>query len=184
MIIEVKNKSQVCLRRLHSNDHDHLFDYLQGLSAKTKERFGPHGFDKQSVIEFYQHSNEYRGYIAEDLLTQRIVAYSIVKIGCLQHDRFRLQSYNLLLNNQTDCTFAPSVADLWQGYGIGNALFQLILSDLQQKGIKRMFLWGGVQSNNEKAINFYLKIGFKRLGQFEYNGLNDDMILDIYQISK
>jgi len=179
MIFEAKNKSQVCLRRLHFNDHDNLFDYLQGLSDLTKSRFGPHGFDRQSIIDIYQKTTEYLGYIAEDILTKKIVAYSILKIGYLPHDRFRLESYGLSPNQQTDCTFAPSVADLWQGCGIGNALFQLILSDLQPKGIKRMFLWGGVQSNNEKAINFYLKIGFKRLGQFEYNGLNDDMILDM-----
>lgn len=178
MIIEVKNKSQVCLRRLHSNDHDHLFDYLQGLSEITKSRFGPHGFDKQSILGFYQQPGEHWGYIAEDIQTKNIIAYFIIKPGYLQHDRFRLQSYGLMLDHQTDCTYAPSVADLWQSCGVGNALFNYILSDLKAKGFKRVLLWGGVQSNNEKAINFYLKNGFRKLGQFENNGLNDDMMLD------
>jgi len=182
MIIEVKNKSQVCLRRLHSNDHDHLFDYLQGLSDLTKSRFGPHGYDRQSIIDIYQHTAEYFGYIAEELLTKKIVAYSILKTGYLPHDRFRFESYGLLPDQQTDCTYAPSVADAWQSCGVGNALFHYILSDLKAKGFKRVLLWGGVQSNNEKAISFYLKNGFKRLGKFEYNGLNDDMMLDVKTI--
>jgi len=42
-------------------------------------------------------------------------------------------------------------------------------------------LWGGVQRYNEKATRFYLKNGFKRLGSFEYNGWNEDMMLDILQ---
>jgi len=181
MIIEVKNKSQVCLRRLHFSDHDNLFDYLKGLSDVTKSRFGPHGFDRQFITDFYKESNEYIGYIGEDILSKKIVAYSVLKIGYLPHDRFRLESFGLSPDPQTDCTYAPSVADQWQSCGVGNALFHYILSDLKAKGFKRILLWGGVQSNNEKAINFYLKNGFKRLGQFEYNGLNDDMILDIYQ---
>lgn len=181
MIIETKNKRQVCLRRLHSDDLNNLFDYLQSLSIVTKRRFGPHGFDKQSVIGFYQHPNEHLGYICEDILTYKIVAYFVLKIGILEHDSFRLQSYGLSLHHHTDCIFAPSVADLWQSCGVGNALFRFILSDLKSKGIKRLILWGGVQSDNGKAINFYLKNGFKLLGRFEHNGSNDDMILDILQ---
>ena len=45
-------------------------------------------------------------------------------------------------------------------------------------GFRRTGLWGGVQCNNEKAVNFYLKHGFRILGQFEYNGWNYDMVLD------
>ncbi len=181
MIIEAKNNKQVYFCRLSSNNIDHLCGYLQRLSTVTKSRFGPHGFDKPAVIDFYKLADEHWGYIALDNLTKEIIAYSVLKIGCLQHDRFRLESYGLKLNLYTDCTYAPSVADLWQSYGVGNALFQYLLSDLKSKGIKRIILWGGVQCDNEKAIGFYLKNGFKRLGRFEYNGWNEDMMLDIYQ---
>ena len=179
MIIEAKNNRQVCLRRLNLDDLDNLFCYLQSLSATTKHRFGPHPYDKQSIIDFYENQDENLGYIAEDIETKKIIAYSIIKMGYLQDDSFRLQSYGLSLDHQTDCTFAPSVADLWQSCGIGNALFNFIRSDLKAKGIKRIILWSGVDSDNERAINFYRKNGFKVLGQFEYNGMNDDMILEI-----
>jgi len=177
MIFEAKNNRQVCLRIFCSDDTDHLCNYLQGLSEITKSRFGPHGFDRQSIIDIYQNTSEYFGYIAEELLTKKIVAYSILKTGYLPHDRFRFESYGLLPDQQTDCTYAPSVADAWQSCGLGNALFHYIISELKAKGFKRVLLWGGVQSDNEKAISFYLKNGFKLLGHFDYNGLNDDMIL-------
>ena len=181
MIIEAKNNREISLRRLNIEDIGPVCDYLQRLSTVTKSRFGPHGFDKPAVIDLYKQPNEYWGYLAVDNLTKEIIAYAVLKIGYLQHDRSRLESYGLTLNHQTDCTYAPSVADEWQSLGIGNALFHYLLSDLKSSGIKRIILWGGVQRYNEKATRFYLKNGFKRLGSFEYNGWNEDMMLDILQ---
>ncbi len=142
-------------------------------------RFGPHPFDIQSIINFYKHDSRNSGYIAVDAVTQKIIAYSILKYGFLEHDSFRLQSYGLALSHLTDCTFAPSVADEWQSQGIGNSLFQYVMHELQSNDIKRIILWGGVQSDNLKAVNFYKKHGFRILGKFEYNGPNYDMLMDI-----
>ncbi len=178
MIIESKKNVQVNFRRLCLEDLENLFDYLQRLSADTKKKFGPHPFDKQTIIDFYKNTNQHLGYVAEVFLTKEIIAYFIIKIGFLEHDRFRLQSYGLILDNSTDSTFAPSVSDLWQSYGIGNELLNFIKSDLKAKGITRIILWGGVQSENEKALNYYKRNGFKELGEFENNGHNYDMILD------
>jgi ribosomal protein S18 acetylase RimI-like enzyme len=178
MQIEVKNNRQVFLRRLNSNDLDNLVDYLQNLSPETKKRFGPHKFDRQSIIEFYDF-NYNLGYVAHTVDTREIIAYSIIKIGYLEHDSIRLQSYGIKLDNKTDCTFAPSVADLWQSCGIGNNLFHFILSDLTNTEVERIILWGGVQIDNEIAVNYYKRNGFKILGQFAYNGDNYDMIYDI-----
>jgi diamine N-acetyltransferase len=180
MQIEAKNNQQVFLRRLNSNDLDNLFHYLQNLSTETKKRFGPHNFDKQSIVDFYD-LNTNLGYVAHTVDKKEIIAYSIIKIGYLEHDGLRLQSYGLAPDNKTDCTFAPSVADLWQSCGIGNHLFRFILSDLTATEIERFILWGGVQMDNERAVNFYRKNGFKTLGQFTYNGENYDMIYNYRQ---
>ena len=179
MIVKAKNNSPILLRKLKHTDFDSLFDYLQNLSPETRKRFGPHPFDKQSIIDFYRSSGKISAYIAIDTETNKIIAYSIIKIGFLEHDSFRLQSYGLNLNGETDCTFAPSVADKWQSMGVGNLLFRFILSDLENSGINRIILWGGVQSDNEKAVNFYRKHGFTIQGQFEFNGPNFDMMLNI-----
>jgi len=179
MIIRAKNNKSVLLRKLTSDDIEKLSYYLQNLGPDTIKRYGPHGFDKQSIIELYQNQDQYTGYIAEDSATSEIIAYSIIKTGYLEHDGYRLQSYGLIPDEITDCTFAPSVADQWQSQGVGNSLFHFMLSDLKSKGFRRIILWGGVQSSNQKAVNYYLKNGFIKLGQFEYNGQNDDMILEI-----
>lgn len=179
MIIHSKNNKSIILRKLTFNDLDQLVEYLQHLGPETLKRFGPHGFDKQSVSELYQNPDQYTGYIAINAETSGIIAYSVIKSGYLEHDGYRLQSYGLTPDEKTDCTFAPSVADQWQSQGIGNSLFHFLLSELKARGFRRIILWGGVQSDNYKAVNYYLKNGFIKLGQFEYNGMNDDMILEI-----
>lgn len=104
-----------------------------------------------------------------------MIAYAIIRVGYLEHDNPRLSSYGLQLNHQTDSTFAPSVADDWQGKGLGKELFAFILPELSARGINRIILWGGVQSNNERAVRYYQKLGFQSLGHFEYHGMNTDM---------
>lgn len=179
MKVQVKNNRQVLLQRLGSGDYEQLFDYLQLLGPDTMRRFGPHPFDRKAIIDLFENQGIYLGYIARDAVTLDIIAYSVIKIGYLEHDGSRLRSYGLEPDQVTDCTLAPSVADQWQSLGVGNQLFSYILTDLKEGGIKRVILWGGVQCDNEKAVSFYIKNGFRTLGQFEHNGLNRDMVLDI-----
>ena len=179
MIFQAKNKRQILFQKLGSSDFEKLSDYLFKLSAETAKRFGPHGFDTNSIADIFRKPDNYMGFIALDTETAEIIAYSIVKQGFLEHDSSRLRSYGLTLDSKTDCTFAPSVADAWQSQGVGNGLFQFVSSNLHSIGIKRIILWGGVQSDNNKAVGFYRKNGFATLGEFEYNGYNFDMILEI-----
>lgn len=179
MFIKTRDDKTVVLGKLVSNDLDKLFNYLQQLSAETKRRFGPHAFDQLSINDFYSKDEHNIGYVAKEFETGKIVAYAIIRPGYLSEDGKRLQSCDIIPNSQTDCTFAPSVADAWQSCGIGNALFRYILNDLKKTGFKRIILWAGVQNDNKKAVNYYLRNGFKKIGQFQHNGLNDDMILEI-----
>ncbi|MBK9735067.1 MAG: GNAT family N-acetyltransferase [Saprospiraceae bacterium] len=158
MKIETTDNRQVYLRRLNSYDLDNLLHYLENLSMETKKRFGPHQFDKQSVIDFYDCLDIHWGYVAENIDTNEIVAYSIIKFGYLESDYNRFLSYGIKLDSKIDCEFAPSVADFWQSCGIGNKLFHFILADLKKTAAKRIVLWGGVQADNERAINYYKKI--------------------------
>ena len=166
MIVQTKNQRKIILRKLEKKDYGALFHYLISLSSETKHRFGPHAFDMPTIVDFYENQSDNIGYLALDAESMEIVAYSIIRKGFLQHDSFRLQSYGLTLDYYTDCTYAPSVADDWQSLGVGNLLFHFIVKELHQAGIRRIILWGGVQSNNDKAVNFYLKNGFRTLGSF------------------
>ncbi len=179
MIIRAKNNKQVLVRRLNYDDFDKLVIYLSKLSPETVSRFGPHDFDKKAILTMYENCSNHKGYIAQDAETSEIIAYSIIKLGYIEHDSSRLQSYGINPDDTTDCTFAPSVADKWQSQGVGNSLFNFMLLDLKAKRIKRIVLWGGVQSNNTRAVNYYIKNGFRKLGEFQHNGSNYDMVLEL-----
>ena len=177
--IKTKDNQHVILRKLNANDLDRLTDYLHHLSDETKKRFAPHHYDKKSIIDFFSWPNENNGFVAEAVTEGSIIGYAVVKCGCLEHDESRLKSYGLIPGEVKCGTFAPSVADAWQSLDIGQHMLEYILKELKMAGIKKVVLWGGVQSNNDKAVKFYKKAGFKMLGEFEYFGLNYDMILDI-----
>jgi GNAT superfamily N-acetyltransferase len=177
MVITLKGSCPASVRELESADYHQLSTYLQRLSEQSTSRFGPHGFDYQSIAGFYGSCDEYKGYIIEINETQTIIAYAIVKIGYLHHDKSRLNSYGIIPDEHTDCAFAPSVADEWQGCGVGSVLFGFVKNRLLELGVQRIILWGGVQCSNVDAVRFYLRHGFKPIGRFEYHGWNEDMIL-------
>jgi len=179
MNFQTKTNKTIHIRKLQTTDLENLSHYLQNLSEESKKRFGPHPFDLPSIIEFYNGTNIHQAYIAETIDTKEIIAYPIIKLGILEADFQRYQSYGIELNNQTDCEFAPSVADAWQSCGIGNGMFQFVLEELKKTEIQRIVLWGGVQATNEKAIIYYQKLGFQKVGQFSHNGENLDMILEM-----
>lgn len=174
----LKKQHLTHFRQLDSRDLDPLLAYLDGLSPETRSRFGPHGYDRQSVIDFYQSPDKF-GYVAEDPASDKIIGYSILKQGYLDHDAPRLSSYGLTLSHATDATFAPSLADEWQGKGLGPAFLTYILQHLPSNSISRFILWGGVQVNNERAVAYYRKNNFIILGEFEYFGRNFDMIRNL-----
>lgn len=176
----VINQSSIQFDRMAEPYLEKLAVYFENLSAETKKRFAPHPFDLDALREWYLNNKAALGFIAIDQTSGKIIAYAVVQPGFLTHDGERLASYGLPLSMDTDCTFAPSVADQWQGVGLGKLLFQFLLEDLKQKNFKRIILWGGVQATNLKAIRYYNKLGFEPIGQFHYNELdNYDMILKL-----
>ncbi|QQS50337.1 MAG: GNAT family N-acetyltransferase [Bacteroidota bacterium] len=164
------------LRHATHDDILNLLGYLNSLSPESRKRFEPHPFETDSLYQLIENP-EYILLLAIDEHTLFIEAYTILKSGWLDFEADRFKSYGLK-PQPGDYTFAPSVADYWQGKGLGRLLFEYTLLQLPEANPqKRIFLWGGVQASNSHAIHFYTKLGFKELGQFEYNGTNIDMML-------
>jgi len=158
---------------------ERLVHYLTHLSDESKSRFGPHAFTNEIIEQLYNDPGNYKLFVAKNTEDKSIIAYAIIKMGWLDFEFPRLNSYGLK-NEQGDCTLAPSVADAWQSRGIGSNFMEYLIDHLKNTyQIRRIFLWGGVQSSNTRAVNLYKKFGFRTLGQFEYHGLNDDMLLEL-----
>jgi N-acetylglutamate synthase-like GNAT family acetyltransferase len=168
----------IVFRKLFASDLEVLINYLEGLSNESKSRFGPHDFSREGIIHFYQDPS-LTGFVGLERLTGKIIAYAILKRGMQADDKFRIGSLGYQLDLFNDASLAPSVTDNWQGKNIGNGLMQFILECLPSMQVKRIFLWGGVQETNLKAIAYYQKWGFKQLSIFEHHGNNIDMYLEL-----
>ena len=165
--------------QLFDKDHvEKLEKYLAGLSIESKNRFGPHEFNAESLLQLLN-SPLYTQFIAINYVDDEVVAYTIVKSGWVDFDGERLRSYGLY-PEETDFTIAPSVADAYQNKGMGTAFFNYQIRNLKSYAfMRRLILWGGVQKRNERAVQFYNKLGFQLLGEFEHNGSNFDMMLEV-----
>lgn len=164
---------------LSIDDAEELTSYLQNLGDDSRSRFGPHPFSLEEVQKLLADKSLYHLFAARHKEKGKIIAYAILKRGWLDFEYHRLQSYGLH-PEEGDYTLAPSVADAWQGKGLGSFFMSFLINYAKQiMGAKRFVLWGGVQSHNPPAVKLYNKHGFRVLGQFEHHGQNFDMILEL-----
>ena len=156
-------------------NNQQLLEYLNGLSNLTKKRFGPHLFEIEAINNLSK-NHGFRLYTSR--CKRKIIAYSIIKIGWLDYEKPRLMKYGIV-ENYHDITLAPSVADEYQNKGIGTQFLQFILNDIDSlMPPGNLYLWGGVQKNNKRAVHFYQKMGFTILGEFKNSTTYLDMSLN------
>jgi diamine N-acetyltransferase len=162
-----------------------LGDYFLSLSDQTKQRYGPHRFDRETaeaLVATTDHAHTLRMIATVPSgMTEQVIAYIILILGIREDDAARYALLNLPLHADTDCTLAPSVADAYQSKGLGSLLLQHLKLVARRLGRTRMVLWGGTQATNDRAIHYYHKHGFQTVGEFqEPPGHNNyDMTVDL-----
>jgi len=175
---------RLTLRPLQPEDSIRFGDYLCGLSEMTRAFYGPHPFNRETadaICASLNHSDVLRMTATlSDSGEERTIAYALLKLGVLAADAQRYERLGRPLNADTDATLAPSVADDFQSKGVGSLVMNHLLHAAGILGRTRIVLWGGVQARNARAIHFYTKWGFHKVGEFYDNELdNYDMILDL-----
>ena len=181
--VTLSNGQTACLRPLSANDGGILGEYFLGLSKTTRGFYGPHPFDQATADKIcgeIRHPETLRLLATiEPGNQERIVAYFLVFFGILDGDRPRYNKLGISLDQNTDCTLAPSVADAFQNTGVGSLVMTHLTKLLRRCGRKRVVLWGGVQERNERGVRFYKKFGFQKIGEFMSKNNNYDMIADL-----
>lgn len=173
----------VVFRVLRREDAGILGRYFIGLSEATRRCFGPHPFTLEQAQKLC-HELDYAKVLRLIVVKgegeeAEVIAYFILYLGIQDAERRRYAEHGIALDDATDCTFAPSVADAYQNRGLGSACMPLIVDIARQLGFKRMVLSGGTQTANQRAIHFYEKHGFRKLWEFKTQVGNQDMLLDI-----
>ncbi len=172
----------VVLRALTAADAPALTDYLENLLPASKRRFGPHSFAPEAVRGICRQAgrDDVLRLVATLPNDSPLLAYVLLLNGVRESDRVRYRGYGEALDGLTDVTLAPSVADAYQGRGLGKVLMEKVIAISRHLGKARIVLWGGVQATNLRAVAYYRKAGFEPCGQFEdRNGLNYDMLMPL-----
>lgn len=169
----------ILIRRFSLDDAAHLSAYLLGLSAATQQRFAPHGYAANAIQAFYQQDPRLGALIAIDTKQEAIIGYVAFRQEAFEHDLQRYTTYTDLPAATQCMNYAPSVADAWQGKGLGKLLLHQTIELAKSAGMQALVLWGGVQCDNEQAIHYYRKNGFIELGSFMHQGCNLDMCLPL-----
>ena len=179
----LRSGERITMRPLRPDDAVRFGAYLAGLSEQTRSRYGPHPFDQTTADSICAALDP------ADILRmvatvprdggERIISYVLLKRGVLEWDRERYAALGIPLAPATDGTLAPSVADDYQDQGVGSTMMGHVLNVARALGMKRIVLWLGVQATNERAVHFYTKWGFRKVGEFYTDKNNYDMILDL-----
>lgn len=171
------------VRTAYKADAGQLTEYYQKLSDLSKQRFAPHDFSIDYLLNHIIDHPNYLALIAEDRYTKEVIGYAVCQLYLFDYDIERWSNYDSHLIGidfpKKYACFAPSVLDAFQHAGIGSQLLKHMKQLLVEKGYTHIMLWGGVKCDNIKAVQYYIKNGFEMVGHFDYQGGNYDMLLKI-----
>lgn len=184
-IITLPDDTRVKFRPLKESDVDMLAEFLMDLSDLTRQRSSFESYDLNCASDLCYAINKYDKlrfvcvYNNESDIN-RIVGLLELSFGIPESDVKRFADEGIKLNEETDVRFGPTLADDFQGKGLGPKVFNEIVEIVRNFGKKRILLWGGVLESNAPAVKYYEKLGFKKATTFIKDGKNHfDMILNI-----
>jgi RimJ/RimL family protein N-acetyltransferase len=172
------------VRPLDPSDVDALGQFLSDLSSQTRYFAVFPSYDKaaaQTLCDTIARYDKLR-FVIQPQGSPRIVGLLEFSFAISEGDSLRYTAYGITLDAQTDCRFGPTLADDYQGKGVGTQVFPFVTDVARKFGKRRIILWGGVVTDNPRAIRYYEKHGFKPLGTFiaPSDGAElRDMLLDL-----
>jgi len=149
-VVTLLDGSEVTIRTLRKEDADLERDFIRNLSPESRRmRFlGQIGEPSDSLIHKlteidYQHDMAFIALAREDGATREV----------------GVSRYSLAPDGQS-CECAVTVADAWQGKGLGTALMRDLIDIARRRGIRSMF---SIDANeNERMRQLAHDLGFKR----------------------
>ncbi|MFF9645936.1 GNAT family N-acetyltransferase [Kitasatospora aureofaciens] len=176
----------IIFRPLTHADTGRLAGFLETLSSESRRFSTFDGYDVATAQELCDAIARYDKLrlALEEAPSSRIVGLLEFSLDLTPEDIARYQDAGIHLAKTTDCRFGPTLADDYQGRGVGTLVSPLITEVARLLGRTRIILWGGVRADNPRAIRYYEKNGFQPVGFFtEADGsLSLDMMLDLHPV--
>lgn len=157
-------------RPLLPQDAPALAEFLASLSPLTRHRWTLESYDQvmaESLCAAIGRYDKLR-LVAIDRQgpVAKLVALFEFSFGIPPGDHERFATYGIALDERHDCRFGPCVQDDYQRRGVASALMGPTFSIARRFGKRRIILWGGVLADNEPALAFYHRHGFREVGRF------------------
>ena len=152
---------------------------------ETRRRYAPHPFDRATAQRLCAGlATDPRTRFVVVLETEAdspaIIGYLILKPTASQAE---VEQHAGHLSAEGSAGIAPAVADAFQNQGVGSLLGRHVIACARAMGMRQLYLIGGVRAFNERAIHYYEKLGFRRVGEFWTQDpdltLNYAMVLDL-----
>jgi len=173
--LETADHENVVMRPLMVEDSKSLAEFLDGLSEETRRLVDFKGNKEEISGKMIEAINRYdKQRLVIENSEHIIIGLMELSFGLPEDDVKRYAGYGIKLDEATDCRFGPSLADDYQGSGLGSKAFPLMADIARRFGKSRMILWGGVLADNTRAIHFYEKFGFINVGSFTDD--RDDLV--------
>ena len=174
-------ENYITLRPLLSTDRNLLTQFLQSLSKTTQEYYILDSYDRKAAKQMCEDINKYDKLRFVGLIDEKIIGLFEFSMDLTKEDINRFNQNGIKLKQGEDCRFGPCISDNLQGTGIASTLFPYIIKIAKNLDQKRIILWGGVFSDNSRAIKYYKSNGFNKVGEFKNNDGREclDMIFNI-----
>ncbi|MET7644270.1 GNAT family N-acetyltransferase [Streptomyces sp. NPDC005426] len=180
--LALNDAPEVVFRPLVRTDADRLAEFLAGLSHESRRLSTFDGYGLATAQELCDAIARYDKLrlVLEEVPSGRIVGLLEFSLDLPPGDLARYREAGIRLG-PADCRFGPTLADDYQGRGVGTRVFPLVADVARRFGRRRIILWGGVLADNPRAIRFYRKNGFHSVGSFTgADGLRSlDMMLNL-----
>ena len=159
---------RLILRPLVPSDVKELTVFLEGLSPETRMFHSFSSYDEKGAIKLCDSINVYdKLRLVLDLISneyQGIIGVLMFGFDLVKGDIERYQGYGIELNNDAVCRLSPCITDDYQDLGYGSMSMPYMVDIASRFGKKSIILLGGVHTKNHRAIRFYEKNGFQRMG--------------------
>lgn len=171
----------IIFRPLLASDYNALGAFLESLSLETTKRFQPHPLTKEYANGICQQLDYHKSLRLVAVVNKQIVGYFLLDFY-FGEEETRYRRYDITLSQEFDCKIAPVVADGYQNSGLGSFMMEQTLHIARTLQRRYVTLSGGTQATNHRAIHFYEKFGFRKLGQYIKNNMkNYDMCVELHR---
>lgn len=163
-------------------DTARLAEFFLSIPDETKRVYGPHFFDEPTAQARcnVQVTDDDLSIIAVNE-SGEVIGYCVYLRGFTESDLKRNGYHVQKYSADEVITVAPCVKTEVRARGLGRMLLEFAGYESRREGRKALVLFGGVRSDNIKALRTYQSVGFRILGFWPHPTCpaNYDMAWDV-----